>query len=701
MSTVAVDIRSRAIGAIAGVLTFLAPDAEAATGTIQDVKHVVILTMENRSFDHFYGSFPGVRGFSDRNALVFQNGSNVFAQPWGTSYVWPILISTQCVSDVAHDWDSGHTAWNQGKWDLWAACNTPATMPYFTRADLACDYALAQAYTICDAYYCSVLGPTIPNRLYQVSGMIDPQGGTGGPVTNNYIPPTRLAWTTYPERLQGRGISWKVYQQELWAGNPLIFFSTFAQAKPGNPLYDRGMALVTNIVTAFRADVSNATLPQVSWIVPSWFTSEHPPQSPSVGSALIKNLIDALVANPEVCNSTVFLLTFDENGGYFDHLPSPVPPPGTPEEFVGGSPVGLGARVPMIIVSPWTRGGNVCSQVFDHTSILRFLETWTGVYEPNISAWRRQVCGDLTSAFDFAHPDFSYPSLPAVTPMSCGTGVVVQVPLPQTFPAQEPGACPSRPLPYQPDANCSVQCPQGQLLVTLTNGGCASVHFAVYANAYRTDGPWQFDLPLGASQRISFATLTNAGGLYDYSCYGPNGFLRRFTGRSQTNCSLLEVTSTIDPTAGAIALSFTNGTDSAAVFTVSNGYPGAGPWVYTVPAGQAAADTWFVGTNNAGWYDLTATVDIDPSLARRFAGHVEPLPIYPPHPGPPSLAGTFVGTNLVLYYPAAAGAYTLETSSDLFSGGWTAVPASSNVVCGATILTLPLAPGPAYFRLRQ
>src|SRR5205085_5303921 len=103
---------------------------------------------------------------------------------------------------------------------------------------------------------------------------------------------------------------------------------------------------------------------------------------------------------------TVLLPNFDENDGYFDHVPPPVPRTpagGNGPDWFNGQPVGLGPRVPMIVVSPWTVGGYVSSEIFDHTSVLRFLERWTGVAEPNISDWRRALCGDLTSAFDFHH----------------------------------------------------------------------------------------------------------------------------------------------------------------------------------------------------------------------------------------------------------------------------------------------------------
>src|SRR5437667_6843913 len=136
------------------------------TGTISDVRHVVIFMQENRSFDHYFGSLKGVRGFGDRNALIFQNGKSDFYQPNGGTYVLPINVTTQCVAGTAHDWTSTHIGWNSGNWDQWVPAKGTTTMAYYSRPDLAFYYSLAEAFTICDGYHCSVMGPTNPNRLY-------------------------------------------------------------------------------------------------------------------------------------------------------------------------------------------------------------------------------------------------------------------------------------------------------------------------------------------------------------------------------------------------------------------------------------------------------------------------------------------------------------------------------------------------------
>jgi phospholipase C len=149
----------------------------------------------------------------------------------------------------------------------------------------------------------------------------------------------------------------------------------------------------------FEYDAAHDRLPAVSWIIPASYQSEHPDYSPAAGADFVASKIDAIASNPDVWNSTVFILSYDENDGIFDHVPPPTPPAGTPGEYIDGQPIGAGFRVPCIIVSPWTQGGWIASEAFDHTSVLRFLERLTGVAVPNLSSWRRAMFGDLTSAF--------------------------------------------------------------------------------------------------------------------------------------------------------------------------------------------------------------------------------------------------------------------------------------------------------------
>jgi phospholipase C len=395
-------------------------------GSLNDIKHVVLLMQENRSFDHYFGTLAGVRGFNDPKALKFSNGRSVFYQqdeknPNG--YLLPFHLDTrtsnaQTIPSTSHAWDVQHQAWNHGQMDLWLPAhrkadgvNGPYCMGYYTREDIPFQFALAESFTLCDEYYCSVMGPTWPNRMYWMTGTIDPDRIGGGPIISNVTPPGGYTWKTYPERLEEAGISWKVYQQEDNYGcNMLENFKVFQQASKGSPLYAKGM--VHGPEGTFEYDAINDKLPTISWIIPTSFQSEHPDYMPADGAAFVASKIDAIAANPEVWAKTLFILNYDENDGIFDHVAPPVPPSGTPHEFVNGLPIGAGFRVPCILISPWTTGGWVCSDVFDHTSVLLFLEKFTGVREPNISEWRRRTFGDLTSTLRFGDLKKAPPPLP-------------------------------------------------------------------------------------------------------------------------------------------------------------------------------------------------------------------------------------------------------------------------------------------------
>ena len=394
--------------------------------SLKDVKHVVILMQENRSFDHYFGTMAGVRGFNDPEAHILPNGRSVFHQPdpeHPDGYLLPFHLNTkktnaQKLPSTDHSWNVQHESWNQGKMDNWIPAhrkadgvNGPYVMGYHTRADIPFQFALAEAFTICDAYHCSLMGPTNPNRMYLMTGTIDPAGRYGGPIIDNDAPPGTYHWTTYPERLEKAGVSWKIYQeQDNFDCNVLAYFKQFQAADKDSQLYQRGMTHGPR--GQFEYDAMNDKLPAVSWIIPTTAECEHPDSMPAAGAAYVASKIDAIAANPEVWAKTVFILNYDENDGIFDHVVPPTPAPGTPHEFIHGMPIGAGFRVPCIVVSPWTAGGWVCSQSFDHTSPLQFLEKFTCVREPNISDWRRKTFGDMTSVFRFDEAPAEPPVLP-------------------------------------------------------------------------------------------------------------------------------------------------------------------------------------------------------------------------------------------------------------------------------------------------
>jgi phospholipase C len=448
----------------AGSLAF----AESAS-RLNDIDHFIILMQENRSFDHYFGSLRGVRGFDDPHALQLANGHSVFRQPdlfHPDGYVMPFHLDTattsaQRMTDLSHEWDAQHASLNGGKMDNWLGAHRvsngasgPLTMGYYTRADLPFYYALADAFTICDGYHCSMLGPTYPNRLYFMSASIDADGTHGGPALNNDAieNKTTYAWETYPERLEKAGVSWQIYYDLVddYLMNVVRFFKPY-QATGAAPtrLYDR--ARRGQPFARFLDDLRTGNLPQVTFVLAHAEDTEHPSYYAAAGENYVHTILQALWSNPKVWSRSAFILMYDENDGQFDHVVPPSPPPGTPGEFVGGLPIGLGFRVPCMVVSPFSRGGYVCGDTFDHTSVLRLLETRYGVEVPNLTAWRRATCGDLTSAFGFGAPArLDVPPMPETSRRL--EQIVEQVPgLPrpavpktQSMPVQEAGTRPRR-----------------------------------------------------------------------------------------------------------------------------------------------------------------------------------------------------------------------------------------------------------------
>jgi phospholipase C len=485
----------------------LSIDAVSTNPTLSDIRHIVILMQENRSFDHYFGTLSGVRGFSDSDIVhnVINGASRPVWEQFGYSPIvgenpngWMVPFhllqnppenNGDTTNDIDHSWGTQHASWNGGKMDAFVTAhlaadgvdNFVATMGYFQRSDLSFYYALADAFTICDAYHCSVLGPTDPNRVMALSGTIDPAGAAGGPVlvTQTDERPEyygTLDWTTMPEQLLSAGVTWKVYNDPtgLALFNPLPYFKAYNE-----PTTTVGAQLIANAITPnypadFAADVATGALPQVSWIHGPAVQCEHPATAPQWGENLVQTVLDTLTSNPEVWAHTLFILNYDENGGFFDHVPPPVPPAGTAGEYLtmsplpsnaGGiaGPVGLGFRVPCILMSPFTQGGFRATEVFDHTSTLRLMETLFGVEVPNLSAWRRSVTGDMTSALALGQPPAttvpSLPAAPLVEPtvdeqiiLNSITGTFdygdpYPPPLENTMPAQE--TTPSRPTPPQ------------------------------------------------------------------------------------------------------------------------------------------------------------------------------------------------------------------------------------------------------------
>jgi phospholipase C len=469
-----------------------ASSVEAAGSDLGAIEHVIFFMQENRSFDHYYGTYPGVRGFDDHPAHSLGN----FAQAWPggrDSHLLPFHLAAnsgigECTHDLDHTWRGEHLSRGNGhnadfvKTHTSEAFEGPVngvlTMGYYQRADLSFYYGLADAFTICDNYHCSVLGPTHPNRLMSLSGTLDPDGHAGGPVLITNESPDAIwsvHWDTMPEVLEDAGVSWKVYNPQgdiyappfftkhgLLVGDAILpYFSQYKN--PASPLYQK--AFLPQYPGDFVIDIATDNLPAVSWILPPYGYDEHPSSPPKLGEFLTSQILKALVSNPKVWSKTVLFHMYDENDGFFDHVPPPTAPRGTAGEYVGGQlpadahgirgPVGMGFRVPMLVLSPFSRGGHVASEVFDHTSQLRFLEERFAVKAPNVSAWRRAAAGDLTSTLHMHTSDRSIPRFPStaddqmanVMAEGCQEGDLIETrtnqptyPIPevQAMPRQEP-----------------------------------------------------------------------------------------------------------------------------------------------------------------------------------------------------------------------------------------------------------------------
>ena len=660
----------------------LALPARRVSGTIQDVGHVVILMQENRSFDHYFGTLRGVRGFGDPRPIPLPSGKPVWYQPKrrGTDdYVLPFRFdaastSAQSIHSLDHSWKGSFDLWKRH--DSWVPEKSALTMGYFAREDIPFYYALADAFTLCDAYHASIHGPTNPNRMYLFTGTNgltlgeDGRQAIANPLEelNETADPGNDAkrfkgfgWPTYAERLQAAGISWRVYQEyDNYGDNALAYFASFRGIAPDSELYQRGRSWVNgsnaqnaktsegeHLVTAFAKDVSEDRLPQVSWIVAPFKLCEHPEAPPAYGESLVARLVSALAANPAVWSKTAFIINYDENDGFFDHMP-PIQPAidramglstvDVAGEIYKGVPVGLGIRVPMLVISPWTKGGWVNSQVFDHTSVIRFLETRFGVHEPQISPWRRTVTGDLTSVFDFDTPDTGWvPRLPDPSASVLQLEKTRQlrkpkVPAEQAMPRQEPGQRPARALPYDFVVRGAVDASGSGLRLEIANTGKAGAGFNVYS-AVPGQGPWFYTIEAG--KRIE-DVIAFAAAHYDLSVFGPNGFLRQFGGRAPTpQFVCADVDMQFEPKTGQLALELrNNGTAPCTAVVTPTAYlktPSASHQL--LPGGTAKA--FLPIAMSAYWYDVTITLVEDPQFLRRIAGHIET--------GAPSLSDPALG----------------------------------------------------------
>ncbi|HEX3892910.1 MAG TPA: phospholipase C, phosphocholine-specific [Terracidiphilus sp.] len=786
--------------------------------TFLDAEHIVILMQENRSFDHTFGTLRGVRGFNDPRAMRLANGNSVFVQTdaAGNSYgPWRLDIRDTRITwmgSLPHSRNSQVDAWNEGRHDGWLEAKRsgdqnyaelPLTMGHYTRDDLPFYYAMADAFTVCDQHYCSVMTSTSPNRSYFWSGTIrdEQQADAKVHIRNEEIDDGGMTWKTFPERLQEAGISWKSYQNELtrselsgeedawlsnFGDNVLECFAAYnVEAYPGFPravqqaiselsaeaarleaeisapndavaaaklrkkldaaqkrieaakaslancgetryqqLTEQEKALhhaafVTNtgdadyhkletlpfedegkshtmtvpkgdVLHQFRKDVNEGKLPTISWLTAPERFSDHP-TAPWYGAWYVSEVMDILTKNPDVWKKTIFILTYDENDGYFDHAPSFVAADPKRPETGGASvgvdtgleytykedelrlgvaeaeartgPIGMGFRVPMVVASPWSRGGWVNSQLFDHTSTLMFLEEFVAskfdktVREQNISAWRRAISGDLASVFrpydpnvaalDFLDRDkfvasiekarlkeipSNYRKLTAAQIEQMNSGAMRA----DFAVHQEQGIRPACALPYElyADLNLSEDGTKYELVLSAANqihgsrssGAPFNVHLRNLKEGSAA-GPGMLAATCAVkpgdtlTRQIPLSLFADAG--YAIEVYGPNGFYRSFSGHSAAPSIAVRTMYErhgIEPTGNAQVQLHNKGAESIRISIQDNSYKSK-TVTREIKPGKDASTVLHLKRSH-GWYDFTVKIDGSEAEAR-YAGRVE------------------------------------------------------------------------------
>ncbi|MET3878091.1 phosphocholine-specific phospholipase C [Chitinophaga sp. OAE865] len=782
--------------------------------TFMDAEHIVFLMQENRSFDHLLGTLQGVRGFNDPRFLRQENGNPIWLQ---SNKMGETYAPARCdIKNTNVTWSGGcpHEAANQvgarnlGYMDKWIDEKTPKTMQYFTREDHPFYYALADAFTVCDHYFCSSLTGTSPNRSMfwtgTLSGKNDIFPNTKSHMDNaSFLIPGTCNWQAFPEVLQDNGISWKIYQNQTFINYlraddikkilPVILerfnsgdlsepvqpgvtnilnqilgpfkqmgnifgkvytetedlkikwlsnftdnvLESFKQFYPclneenraawdaiatmwedlpqynkdihnrafttniNDPLYNSLKEITLNdgttmsvpagdILHQFRQDVSKGELPTVSWLVAPEFFSDHP-VSPQYGPWYVSEVLDILTSNAEVWKKTIFIINFDENDGFFDHMPPPVAPTegagrcssgiDVSEEFAEEyeSPIGLGYRVPMLVVSPWSRGGWVNSQVLDHTSTLMFLEKFlntkagnSNIKCNNISQFRRTVCGDITSVFrPYNGEKITLPPLvdnlsfftqiknakhsvdPCTNLLNSDQVAAIRKDIRNNklLPKQEQGIRPANGLLYQLFSEAKVDKNANAVVVSFEAGNeiyghtCWGAAFSLYwgrneleifKNGWgSTTGltrPRSYVVKAGDTLTETLPLMLFKNNVYHVVVYGPNGFSREFGGDNNDpdiaiSCLYEYALQDARTLTGNVEIRVDiNDNTSGTVIITDNAY-GQPDIVMPLPAngatGMKSVTTAVRLDNSLSWYDFTVRVSGHEKYYRRYTGHVE------------------------------------------------------------------------------
>jgi phospholipase C len=385
-----------------------APNAPAG---IDKIQHVIWISQENRSFDSYFGTYPGADGFPQDTCLPVMPGSKRCIKPFHQK-----VQSLPC--DMSHEWPVAHAAYDHGRMDgfVWAE-GTPNTMGYYDARDIPNYWAYAKHFTLADHFFSSLNGPSLPNHVYMVAAQ------SGGLVVNvNSIKqlkkamddPDGFSFASIVTRFKNSKISWKYYVDTKGIKNPRRKSEqpkrfTLWNPLPGFKKIRDNPKLMAHLVdqSQFYRDLQQGTLPAVSYLIPTYLDSEHPVATPRRGMWYVTHLINAVMRSRYWKNSAIFL-TWDDYGGFYDHVPPP-----QLDAF------GLGPRVPALVISPYARRGYIDRNVYAFSSILKFIETrWQLTH---LTA-RDDRAKPMLAAFDFQQkplPPFVIP-IPKMTPWPSG-----------------------------------------------------------------------------------------------------------------------------------------------------------------------------------------------------------------------------------------------------------------------------------------
>ncbi|HEU4732049.1 MAG TPA: alkaline phosphatase family protein [Kofleriaceae bacterium] len=377
------------LGAAAGMARVLPGCGSGGSG----ITTYVFMMMENRSYDHLLGARSMLEGMPGDGLTMTMTNPDQSGAPIAP---WEPDVLHMCDTDPPHGWERAHLQWNHGANDGFVIQHQlehgdPTAiepMQYLTRKQVPVTWALADRYAIADRWFCSVMGPTFPNRFYWHTG-------TSGGLNSNVVPAGGLSWGSIYHRLEAKGIDWRYYYSSL----PVV------SAINGVNL-DK-----VRYFTEFLDDAAAGTLPPVVYIDPAFNSNDdHPPVHPINGQELITTVYRALATSPQWKNC-LLLITYDENGGFFDH----VPPPTTVDDHADLGFDQMGFRVPALVAGPYVKQGHVSSVVYDHCSALREIELAFGLDPLNQRTAAAHDLGDFIDADRLSRGEWAPPiDLPVI-----------------------------------------------------------------------------------------------------------------------------------------------------------------------------------------------------------------------------------------------------------------------------------------------